>query len=183
MYTNLYFVRHADSTYTPDELRRPLSERGFADADKVTIIFKDANINRVISSPYQRAIQTVEGTASYFKKEIVIKEGFRERRIAEKPVDDFPTAIRNLWKDWHFSLPGGESNAAAQKRGVRTTFEVLEKYCGENIVIGTHGNIMVLIMNYFAKQFGFDFWAELEMPAVYRMIFEGKSLIEVVPVK
>gem|GEM_PF-7099402 len=30
---------------------------------------------------------------------------------------------------------------------------ILEKYKGENVVIGTHGNIMVLIMNFFDSQF------------------------------
>lgn len=36
MTTNLYFVRHAHSTYTPDELGRPLSEKGIQDARMVT---------------------------------------------------------------------------------------------------------------------------------------------------
>lgn len=183
MYTNLYFVRHAHSTYTPNELGRPLSDRGFADAEKVTELLKNENMKHIISSPYQRSIQTVEGLANYFDKKIEIKDGFRERRLAEKPVDDFPAAIMKVWKDWHFSYQGGESNATAQKRGVRTTFDVLEKYSGENIVIGTHGNILVLIMNYFAEQFDFNFWKELEMPAVYQLLFEGESLVEVVHIK
>ncbi|MCC2441947.1 histidine phosphatase family protein, partial [Bacillus paranthracis] len=35
MLTNLYLVRHAHSTYTPEELKRPLSEKGLKDAYKV----------------------------------------------------------------------------------------------------------------------------------------------------
>jgi 2,3-bisphosphoglycerate-dependent phosphoglycerate mutase len=46
--TNLYFVRHAHSTYTPDELKRPLSEKGQADAEKITRILKKENIDYVI---------------------------------------------------------------------------------------------------------------------------------------
>lgn len=34
--TNVFLVRHAHSVYTPDELHRPLSERGVSDAKKVT---------------------------------------------------------------------------------------------------------------------------------------------------
>lgn len=34
--TNIYFVRHAHSTYTPDEMERPLSEKGYLDALRVT---------------------------------------------------------------------------------------------------------------------------------------------------
>lgn len=51
MLTNLYFVRHAHSTYTPDELERPLSERGFTDANTVTELLKGENIDHVLSSP------------------------------------------------------------------------------------------------------------------------------------
>jgi 2,3-bisphosphoglycerate-dependent phosphoglycerate mutase len=34
--TNVFLVRHAHSVYTPDELHRPLSERGVREAKKVT---------------------------------------------------------------------------------------------------------------------------------------------------
>ncbi len=64
MLTNLYLVRHAHSIYTPDELERPLSERGFADAQTVTKLLKKENIEFVYSSPYKRAIQTIEGLAN-----------------------------------------------------------------------------------------------------------------------
>lgn len=45
MTTNLYFVRHAHSTYTPDEYGRPLSEQGVLDANKVTELLKTENMD------------------------------------------------------------------------------------------------------------------------------------------
>ena len=72
--TDLYFVRHAHSTYTPDELGRPLSERGFTDANTVTDLLKRKAIDYVYSSPYKRAIQTVKGIAKYIGKEIELVE-------------------------------------------------------------------------------------------------------------
>ncbi len=63
MITSIYFVRHAHSTYTPDELGRPLSKKGFEDAKRVTESLLSENINVVLSSPYKRAIQTVQGIA------------------------------------------------------------------------------------------------------------------------
>jgi 2,3-bisphosphoglycerate-dependent phosphoglycerate mutase len=50
MITNLYFVRHAHSIYTPDELGRPLSERGLSDAKLVTERLRKESIDLVISS-------------------------------------------------------------------------------------------------------------------------------------
>ncbi|MEC5426087.1 histidine phosphatase family protein, partial [Virgibacillus sp. C22-A2] len=127
MQTNLYFVRHAHSTYTPDELGRPLSERGFTDANTVTDLLKKEAIDYVYSSPYKRAIQTVEGVAKYIDKEIELVEGFKERILAEKPVEDFTVAITKVWEDYDFSWNGGESNRIAQKRGVTATLQNLKR--------------------------------------------------------
>lgn len=176
MSTNLYFVRHAHSVYTPDELQRPLSERGFADAQKVTKALENENIDLVISSPYKRAIQTVEGLAKLIDQEVQVVEDFKERVLSEKPVEDFQLAITKVWEDTSFSWEGGESNLNAQERGVKAVFHVLEKYNEKNIVIGTHGNIMVLIMNYFDSKFDFAFWKELEMPDIYKLSFDGLVL-------
>lgn len=177
--TNLYFVRHAHSTYTPDELGRPLSERGFTDARTVTKVLKREAIDYVYSSPYKRAIQTIEGIAKYIDKEIKLEEGFKERILADKPVENFAIAITKVWKDYDFSWNCGESNRIAQKRGVNATFQVLDSNIGKNVVIGTHGNIMVLIMNFFDNKYGFDFWKELEMPDIYKLSFNGKKIIDV----
>jgi 2,3-bisphosphoglycerate-dependent phosphoglycerate mutase len=179
MITNLYFVRHAHSTYTPDELIRPLSERGFTDAKIATELLIKENIDHVISSPYKRAIQSVEGIAAHIGKEIEIKQDFRERNLSTKPVEDFHYAIIKVWENEHFSWEGGESNRTAQARGVKATEKVLEKYKGKNVAIGTHGNMMVLIMNYFDKRFDFNFWKELNMPDIYKLTFFETELREV----
>ncbi|AZU62836.1 histidine phosphatase family protein [Neobacillus mesonae] len=179
MLTNLYFVRHAHSIYTPDELQRPLSKQGLTDAEKVTQLLENENIEYVISSPYKRAIQTVEGTVKLIGKELIIENAFRERKLSEKPVEDFYFAISKVWADPAFSWEGGESNIIAQERGVRATLQILNEYEGKNIVMGTHGNIMVLIMNYFNKKYGFSFWKELEMPDIYKLTFDQTKLKEV----
>lgn len=174
--TNLFFVRHAHSTYTPDELNRPLSERGFADATQVTELLRKENIDIVVSSPYKRAVQTVEGIAKYINTEVEKIDGLKERTLTTVPADDFLLAITKVWEDYNFSWEGGESNNVAQKRGVETTVKILEKYKGKNVVIGTHGNIMVLIMNFFDNQYGFSFWKNLDMPDVYKLTFDGNVL-------
>lgn len=177
--TNVYFVRHAHSTYTSDELRRPLSVKGQADAEKITQILNKENIDYFISSPYKRAVQTVEGATHFFGKEVIIENGFKERKLSEVPVENFDIAIIKVWAEPTFSFEGGESNIIAQKRGVEATLKVVERYEGSNIAIGTHGNLMVLILNYFDKKYGFNFWRELDMPDIYKLTFEEKTLKEV----
>ncbi|WHX24565.1 histidine phosphatase family protein [Virgibacillus halodenitrificans] len=179
MVTNLYFVRHAHSTYTPNELGRPLSNCGRQKAEKVTQLLKDEDINYVISSPYKRAVQTVEGISRLIEKKVMLVDDFKERKLSEEPIRNFNVAIRKVWEEKTFSWQGGESNVIAQKRGVNATLKVLEKYEGENIVVGTHGNIMVLIMNYFDEKYSFNFWEKLDMPDIYKLVFEKKKLREV----
>lgn len=157
VYTQLYFVRHAHSVYTPDELGRPLSERGFADALKVTEILKNERIDDVYASPYKRAIQTVKGIAEYINKEIHIEKNLKERTLAQGAVNNFSAAISKVWKDEDFSWDGGESNKDAQRRGVLAVEKILERHKGKKVVIGTHGNLMVQIMNHYNKAYGFDF--------------------------
>ncbi|WP_456278982.1 histidine phosphatase family protein [Bacillus sp. AK128] len=179
MQTNLYFVRHAHSIYTPDELLRPLSEQGQRDAVRITQLLEKVSIDYVISSPYKRAVQTVEGIADLCGKEVIIENGFKERLLSEGPVENFDIAVTKVWEDPTFSWQGGESNNIAQKRGVQATLNVLKMYSGSNIVIGTHGNIMVLIMNYFNEKYGFNFWKALEMPDMYKLLFDGTTLKQV----
>ncbi|MFF2092405.1 histidine phosphatase family protein [Paenibacillus sp. NPDC058174] len=179
MITTLYLVRHAHSVYSSDEWNRPLSERGTEDALKVADRLKNEKITAVLSSPYKRAIQTVEGLAEIHSLKIVLEEDFRERLLAAEPVDDFNHAIEKVWTEPSFSWEGGESNLIAQERGVGALHRVLQRYEGENIAIGTHGNIMVLIMNALDTRFDFAFWRQLEMPDIYKLSFDGLNLIEV----
>ena len=179
MTTNVYFVRHADSIYTPDELNRPLSEAGIKYASQVTKLLSVENITQVISSPYKRAIQTVEGIADFMGLNISIMEDFKERKLAAKPVENFHEVVLMAWENLDFALPGGESGYSAQGRGVRSLKNSLDKYPEGNIVIGTHGNIMVLIMNYYDKNYNYDFWCNLDMPDIYKLSFEDGNLVAV----
>ncbi|MGG0299910.1 histidine phosphatase family protein [Bacillus albus] len=171
--TTIYFVRHAHSTYTKEERERPLSEKGHCDAENVTRLLKNKHIDVVISSPYKRAIQTVQGIANTYHVSIQIEEDLRERLLSTEPVQDFNDAMQKVWGDWNYAYEGGESNDVAQRRVVTCMQSILKKYKGKNIVIGTHGNIMVLLMNYFDSKYDFQFWKTLHMPDVYKLTFDN----------
>lgn len=177
--TNLYFIRHAHSTYTPDELERPLSEKGKKDAERIMALIQPDSIDVVVSSPYKRAVQTVEGVAQQYNLEIEIFEELKERTLTGKPAEDFTAAITKVWEEPNFAWEGGESNMEAQARGVSVIRHLLQKYKGKNVAIGIHGNIMVLIMNHFDKQYDFTFWNGLDMPDIYKLTFDGDRLVGV----
>lgn len=142
-------------------------------------LLKNEGIAVLISSPYRRAIQTIEGLAGILGADMIIEEVFRERRLSEKPVDDFDSAIAKVWEDDSFAWEGGESNRAAQNRGVRALTNVLEQYEGKSVAIGTHGNMMVLIINRWDNKYDFAFWRQLDMPDIYMLSFDKRRLVEV----
>ncbi|MGV3489072.1 MAG: histidine phosphatase family protein [Tuberibacillus sp.] len=177
----IYLVRHAESTYSPDEYGRGLTEKGKRDAERVTDALRPFDIDLVISSPYKRAMDTVNGIAEAKNLQVLLDESFRERGLAGEAVEDFHTAIKAVWDDPLFSHPGGESNREAAERGIRALNEVLVTYHDKrNIVIGTHGNLMTLIMQHYDARYDYLFWKnELKMPDVYGLTFEKQKCLDI----
>jgi 2,3-bisphosphoglycerate-dependent phosphoglycerate mutase len=179
MMTEIYIVRHAHSTYTPDEVGRGLSDSGKKAASHVKELLEGNHMEIFISSPYKRAVETIKGAAEASGIEILLEESFKERILGENPVEDFEETLNELWKNPDLALPGGESNRQAQRRGVEGILEVLRKYEGKGIAIGTHGNIMTLIMNYFDSNYNYEFWKKLSMPDIYKLVFQGQALQQI----
>jgi len=176
----IYLVRHAESAYNPDEYGRGLTEKGKRDALRMTEALKAYDIDLVVASPYKRAVDTVQGIAVAKKLPILLDKRLRERQLAIGPVADFDEAVKAVWMDPDFSHPGGESNRVAAERGTQAIGDLLHKYHDKShIVVGTHGNLMTLIMQRFDARYDYHFWKnKLKMPDVYGLKFQDKSFIE-----
>ena len=181
MYTNVYFVRHAKVDYIPDDYGRPLSEQGKKDVLRLTELFEKYEVSKVISSPYLRAINTVEGIA--IKRGITIEtiDDFRERE--NDYVEDFVSFTKQQWDNFDYSLENGETLNQVQARGINVLKSVLEKYNGENIVIGTHGTILGVILNHFDKKHDYDFWKSMKMPDIFKLTFKEGNLESIINIK
>ncbi|MGE8004193.1 histidine phosphatase family protein [Lysinibacillus sp. NPDC093216] len=177
--TVIYFVRHAHSHYSADEYNRPLSSKGFEDRDRVTRLFENKNIHTIYSSPYKRAVQTVEGIAQEHKLQIKTMDSFKERILSNGNILDFDAAIHQVWSHPNFAFDGGESNETAKERAITSLQKIILAHPNDNIVIGTHGNIMVLMMQYFDAQCDYSFWKKLSMPDVYQLTFQHFVLSDV----
>lgn len=179
METWIYLIRHAESPFVlGEEETRGLSEKGHKDAKRVSEILLREGIDVVISSNYQRAVQTVQDLAESLGVAIQIQPDFRERTLAAKDMafDDFEGALRATFADPDFAHPGGESNREAAQRGVAALLRVLEEYAGKRIAIGIHGSLMTVIMGAFDPQYDFHFWQTMTMPDIYKLTFEEKQL-------
>jgi 2,3-bisphosphoglycerate-dependent phosphoglycerate mutase len=154
-----------------------LSDKGISDSLQIQSILKDKEIELFISSPYERAIQTIIAAAG--NNEILKFEDLRERQIGNIPDDMFKESKLKVYQDFYFSFPEGESSKQAQERAIKVLIEVLDTYEGKKIVIGTHGDIMTLMMNYFDESFNYEFWKSTTMPDIYKLEMEGTKLIKV----
>jgi 2,3-bisphosphoglycerate-dependent phosphoglycerate mutase len=158
------------------ERERGLSEYGKEDAFKIIEILRSELIDLFISSPYKRAIETIKGLADTFEKEIFLVEELREREIGVISDTEFKAAKKQVYDNFDFAYPGGESSNQAQQRAVEVLKSIMNTYNGKKIVIGTHGDIMTLMLNYFDKDYGYDFWSSSTMPDIYRTEFMGEVL-------
>jgi 2,3-bisphosphoglycerate-dependent phosphoglycerate mutase len=181
MRTIIYFIRHAESQYIEGQERlRGLSEQGIRDALQVQQTLQNEAIDVFVSSPYERAVQTIKPLAEDMRKEIVIVEELRERTIGELGGLNFQKAKQNVYQDFQLAFAGGESSAEAQTRGAQALGILLEEYKGKTVVIGTHGDIMTLMLNHFdPQQYNYEFWQSTSMPDIYKAEFEGKRLLRV----
>lgn len=180
MRTILYFVRHAESLFIEGmERTRGLSLKGKQDADRVYDIMKNIPIDEFISSPYQRSIETIQKLAEMRSKEIFTYEDLRERSIGNFDSLEFKSAKRRVYMEKAFSFENGESSIEAQARAMKVLKQILQENMGKTIVIGTHGDIMTLMMNAFEPKYDYDFWESLTMPDIYRLEFALEQLVDV----
>ncbi|MFJ6414699.1 histidine phosphatase family protein [Terribacillus saccharophilus] len=181
MTTIIYMIRHGDSPKVGNERTRGLTDKGEQDAIKIAESLKEEGVEVFVSSPYTRAVETIRGLAEYAGKKVDEIEDLRERVFASGDTrisdEELLPLLKKSFADPNFSLPGGESNAACQKRAVAVLDNLVRTYQGSKIVIGTHGAVMTLMMGYYDSRYELDFLLQSSKPDVYRMEFNGLELL------
>ena len=162
----LFLVRHAHSDYGPDEMRA-LSESGQRAAQRVADLLEVRGVAVIVSSPYTRAVQTVQPLADRLGISIVVDADLRERQLSAGPVDDFQRWLAATWSDFDLAYPGGESSAAAQKRVSRAIRRTVEAAGDRTVVVSSHGNALALFLRTIDSTVDFQFWAKMSVPDVY----------------
>ena len=164
--SQLYLVRHGDAVWTPDETR-PLTPLGRQQAELVADALSPLAPAAIFASPWTRARQTVEPLAARLRLPIATVGDLRERQLTDRAVEDFVAASRATWDDVSFAHGGGESNAAAQRRGAAAIRAIASQYPAGRVVIATHGTLLALILNAYDPSVGFAFWQAISTPDIY----------------
>lgn len=72
----------------------------------------------------------------------------------------------------------GQARTICQNRAITISKKILNKYKGQKVVIGTHGAVMTMMMEYFDRQYDLDFLLKTSKPGIYRMEFDEEVLME-----
>lgn len=174
----ILMVRHAHAEWVPDE-SRPLSPRGRRDAETIARRLAGTPLDAIYSSPYPRALQTVEPLAERVGLEIAVLDGLRERTLADGAVDDFPAAMRACWDDLELSFPGGETSVAALGRFSRAVDRIVAGHASGTVAVATHGNILGLWLQDQDSAYDYHFWSRMTWPDLYRVALADGRLVEV----
>jgi probable phosphoglycerate mutase len=125
-----------------------LSKDGIAQVNKLTSSFENLKIDRIISSPMQRCLETVEGIARSKRKRISIDERLIEMNYGSWSGKKLSKLSR--MKEWKviqtkpsaFRFPQGESFKVLEERIESLLKDLSRKYPKETILIITHGDIV-----------------------------------------
>jgi 2,3-bisphosphoglycerate-dependent phosphoglycerate mutase len=169
----IVLVRHAEPVAATDrryeQNDRPLAEAGRRDADRLADQLSAEPVAAIHSSPYPRALQTVE-----LRTEVGLVDDLRERLLSPGALPDWRERLQRSWSDFGYRLAGGESSADAQRRVTAALASLRRRHPGGRIVAASHGNLVALALHAIAPdQVDFAFWAAMPTPAVYLLGGDG----------
>ena len=173
----IYFVRHSLRDFTIREDKEvPLTVEGLDLAKKLTPFFINKNIASIYTSPYLRAIQTIEPTAKLLDVKMIVEEELRERSVGEW-VENFSEFSTNQWHDFDFKLSNGESLNEVKQR-MLTIYNKILKQEKSNIIISGHGTSLAILFNEMLDgNFGLEEFNQIKMPDIYCAEYKNEILV------
>lgn len=178
----IVLVRHAEPIppgtpgWEERDDERPLTDEGLREADELAFELDPYHFAAIYSSPYVRAMQTVAPTATRREMELHLLDDLRERRLTLDQRDDWAEVLARAWQDPDYALPGAESGRAAQRRGLGVLDLLRARHAeGGRLLLGSHGNLISLILQALEPAVGHDFHREMPMPAVYHLEHDGRG--------
>lgn len=176
---DVLLVRHAEpiAVGTPDvsDDDRPLTDAGRAAAADLAAELDGYELTALYSSPYARAAETIAVVAKRRGLPVQTLDDLRERRLSGELLgDSWPVHLETAWVDASAVLPGGESGRDAQRRAIGILDLLRARHPdGGRVVIGSHGNLISLMLQAFDPAVDFAFHMAMPMPALYRLTHDG----------
>jgi 2,3-bisphosphoglycerate-dependent phosphoglycerate mutase len=175
---DVILVRHAEpmpyGTAGMADDDRPLTPEGRVAAEELAAELDDWEFTAIYSSPYARAVETVRVLADRRGMQVHLLADLRERRHSVEAHENWRETLARSWSDADFSPPGGESARDAQRRAIGILDLLRSRHPdGGRLVLGSHGNLISLVLHALEPGIGYDFHMAMPMPALYRLTHDG----------
>jgi 2,3-bisphosphoglycerate-dependent phosphoglycerate mutase len=167
----IYWVRHCSTT--GQEPEAPLTLAGEAQARTLAQTLKAFAIERIVSSPYRRAIQSIEPFAAASGLVIQTDVRLRERVLSAQALSDWQQVLRQTFEDQDFAAPGGECSRTAADRGEAAFRDCINS--GKTTVIVSHGNLTCLLLRRLDWPMDYDAALRLTNPDVFAINPRGSN--------
>lgn len=158
----VYLVRHCQAA--GQELQAELTDEGIEQAKELMRFFEKRNIKHIISSPFTRAIQSIQPTADNLGLQVEIDGRLAEHKLISKNLKDWIERLEESVRDRDLKMAGGESSREIAKRGM----DVLEASTDGTVLV-THRNTMGLVLMQIDGMQGLKEWSRLSRPDVYEV--------------
>jgi 2,3-bisphosphoglycerate-dependent phosphoglycerate mutase len=162
----IYVVRHCKASgQHPDA---PLTPEGARQAAQLADQLAGLSIERIVSSPFLRATQSIAPLAERLGLKIATDERLAERVLSSAELPDWMAALSATFDDLDLCYAGGESSRAAMQRAAAVAGTAASHPAHVTALV-THGNLMTLLLKHFDERIGFADWQRLTNPDVYRL--------------
>ncbi|MFI5714284.1 histidine phosphatase family protein [Nocardia sp. NPDC051750] len=174
-------VRHAQSVSPtpngPGDYHRPLSRLGETQAMMLSDELVETEPRAIFSSPYLRALQTIEPTAQRCNQTIRTDQRLREWDSGIEPTPDYARRYEQSWARPWWARSGAESLNELTERAVDALNATIARAAGPPVIIGSHGTFIARALVGFGCP-GIDaaFHRAMPMPAVYRLVFSDRHV-------
>ena len=137
----LYIVRHCKAE--GQEANAPLTPEGVSQSNGLADLLANADIDRIISSPYTRAAQSIRPLSQRLNLAVELDSRLVERLLCSDSRPDWQEHLFASFVDLDLRLEGGESSREAMQRAVAVITDV-QRHGALNTLLVTHGNMMAL---------------------------------------
>ena len=180
---NLYLIRHGKASMDGSDRERVLDSDGIIQAsslcEKIKRQFENKKI-RIISSPFKRAIQTIEKLSLDMNINIEKSDSLEEINIGKDESLSKHQIIEKMWSDQNFKVKNGSSQSEHIKLIKENMQMILEDFYSKdyNLILVSHGNSIGIILKYFLDtSFTFNDWKKISMPDMYCLEFDEKNKV------
>ncbi|NIK11627.1 histidine phosphatase family protein [Alkalibacillus almallahensis] len=173
MTQHIYIIRHAQATGQEPEAR--LTTIGEQQAYSLAKFLNQYKIDRIITSPFIRAVHTIEPFAREHGYPIELDRRIGEGLINERQFSRWLTHLTNQFQDVSFTPIETDSPENKRERAIEA-IEDIKKESNTSTAIVSHGGIIPLLFHHFGYGAAFS---RLTNPDVHLLtISETDTTIE-----